>query len=87
MNEIRKGDVLKSRDGQGAIVLKVLGEGHIQSTNGVSIQANGSGKSSSRFDVYNGLFLNRISSDELGVIYGEVVGNIRETPSLIDLIV
>lgn len=73
MTTIQEGDLLLSKTGDYHRVLKVLGEGYVQSVHTHwSVQHNGEGKSLKRYLVFDGTkFIRTISEEELSKLYIE----------------
>lgn len=69
---IKQGDLIKSRGGNWHQVLKVKGSGHVQSTNGMSIQSRNEEKATARIYIFDGEYMNIRSIEEVEKLYVDI---------------
>lgn len=71
---IQQGDEIRSRSGELHLVLKVEGEGFVQTTNGGwGVQSHNEPKAKTRVTIWDGYFTNTRDIDEVDKMYTELI--------------
>jgi len=67
--KIKAGNVLLTNSGELHLVLRVSGEGYVQATNEMSVQSRNEKKSSSVITIFDGIFADKKSVEEIEKLY------------------